>query len=108
MGFVVNIGDDLHLLSFRCCCLYFKWNLPLLLCFFWSKVIVLANYKFRHLPHFENFKTLSLFQVWLDPFNSEKVRVNLLYTIQRVLLAIKVTICVLHSSFMQLLSIYKK
>ena len=42
--FVMNIGDDLHWLSLRCCCLYFKRNLPLLQCFFLSKVIVLANY----------------------------------------------------------------
>ena len=33
----MNIGDDLHLLSLRCCCLYFKWNLPLLLWFFLVK-----------------------------------------------------------------------
>ena len=44
MTFVMNIGDNLHWLSLRCCCLYFEWNLPLLLCFFLSKVIVLANY----------------------------------------------------------------
>ena len=44
MMFAMNIGDDLHWSSLRCCCLYFKRNLPLLLCFFLSKVIVLANY----------------------------------------------------------------
>ena len=34
MTFVMNIGDNLHWLSLRCCCLYFEWNLPLLLCLF--------------------------------------------------------------------------
>ena len=34
MTFVMNIADDLHWLSLRCCCLYFKPNLPLLLFFF--------------------------------------------------------------------------
>ena len=34
MTFVINIGGDLHWLW--CCCLYFKRNLPLLLCFFKS------------------------------------------------------------------------
>ena len=43
----MNIGDDLHLLSLRCCCL---WNVcevefaSVAVVFFWSKVIVLANY----------------------------------------------------------------
>jgi len=41
--FVMNIGDDFYWLSLRCCCLYFKRNLPLLLCFLSSKVIVVAN-----------------------------------------------------------------
>ena len=39
MTFVMNIGDDLHWLSLRCCCLYFKWHLPLLLCFFCQKLL---------------------------------------------------------------------
>ena len=37
----MNIGDDLHLLSLTCCCLYFKWNLLLLLCFFGQKLLYL-------------------------------------------------------------------
>ena len=37
MTFVMNIGDDLHWLSLRCCCLYFKPNLPLLVWFFFIK-----------------------------------------------------------------------
>ena len=41
MTFVMNIGDDLHWLSLRCCCLYFKRNLPLLHLCSVSKVLEL-------------------------------------------------------------------
>ena len=40
MSFVMNIGDDLNLLSLRCCCLYFKWNLPLLLYFLFGQKLL--------------------------------------------------------------------
>ena len=114
MSFVMNIGDNLHLLSLRCCCLYFKRNLPQLLCFFFGqKLLYLPIINFV-ICHILRILQLCLFMHTIAPVPSvvrslqfRKSQSKFAVSTQRVLLDIKATLCVLHSSFMQLLSIYK-
>jgi len=98
MTFVMNIGDDLHWLSLRCYCLYFKPNLPLLLCFFFVKsyctcellIYTWARFKILQLCLFIH--TVVHVPSVVRSFNSEKVTTNLLCTTQRVVLAIEATV----------------
>ena len=69
MSFVMNIGENLHLLSLRCCCLYFKRNLPQLLCFFGQKLLYLPIINFV-ICHILRILQLCLFMHTIAPVPS--------------------------------------